>query len=103
MGDLMKFLNARRDAYRTDPKLIDEAIYTTYGYQPSPPPSDAPRTGDLLGISELNAENPDSRPKKRKGKFYAESTEAEVFLFEYGTVVIWGMTESQEKRFLSSM
>lgn len=27
----------------------------------------------------------------------------EVFVFEFGTVVCWGMTEAQEKRFLSSM
>lgn len=27
----------------------------------------------------------------------------EVFLFDYGTVVIWGMTEAQEKRFLYSL
>ncbi|KAG9015077.1 hypothetical protein FRB90_004885 [Tulasnella sp. 427] len=27
----------------------------------------------------------------------------EVFLFDYGTVVIWGMTEAQEKRFLHSL
>jgi uncharacterized Rmd1/YagE family protein len=26
-----------------------------------------------------------------------------VFLFEYGTVVIWGMTEREEKRFLGSL
>lgn len=27
----------------------------------------------------------------------------DVFLFEYGTVVIWGMTEKEEKQFLRSM
>jgi uncharacterized Rmd1/YagE family protein len=27
----------------------------------------------------------------------------DVFLFEYGTVVIWGMTEREEKRFLGSL
>ena len=40
---------------------------------------------------------------KKKSKFDATPTQAEIFLFEYGTVVIWGMTESQEKRFLSSL
>jgi len=29
--------------------------------------------------------------------------EAEIFVFAYGTVVIWGMTEAQEKRFLASI
>jgi uncharacterized Rmd1/YagE family protein len=27
----------------------------------------------------------------------------DVFLFEYGTVVIWGMTEKEEKKFLASL
>jgi uncharacterized Rmd1/YagE family protein len=27
----------------------------------------------------------------------------DVFLFEYGTVVIWGMTEKEEKSFLRSL
>lgn len=27
----------------------------------------------------------------------------DVFLFEYGTVVIWGMTEKEEKKFLGSL
>lgn len=30
-------------------------------------------------------------------------TKAEVFIFDYGVCVIWGMTEEQEKRFLSSL
>jgi uncharacterized Rmd1/YagE family protein len=42
---------------------------------------------------------------KRKGSKWDTATtgEAEIFLFSYGTVVIWGMTEQQEKRFLSSL
>lgn len=34
---------------------------------------------------------------------YDEEWVPDVFLFEYGTVVIWGMTEKEEKRFLSSL
>jgi uncharacterized Rmd1/YagE family protein len=30
-------------------------------------------------------------------------TKAEVFVFDYGVCVIWGMTEEQERRFLSSL
>lgn len=110
MGDLMKFLNARKAAYHTDAKLIDEVIYTPYLYQPaqftdtrqSTARAQALPEGDLLGIPELRPDDEQpSKPKKRK--FDATSAEAEIFLFEYGTVVIWGMTEAQEKRFLSSL
>jgi uncharacterized Rmd1/YagE family protein len=114
MNDLMKFFNARRNAYHTNPKLIDDVIYTPYvyelaqsKYQDSRQLSEAPTTGDLLGIPELRQETPadDDRTVKRKKKsvFDATSHEAEIFIFPYGTVVIWGMTEAQEKRFLTSM
>ncbi|KAK7439302.1 sporulation protein rmd1 [Stygiomarasmius scandens] len=113
MEDLMKFLNARRSAYHTNPKLIDEVIYSPYVYQPSN--ADDPsstvkshshsiREGDLLGVPELHQEQGDGeRTKKKKSRFDATTNEAEIFLFEYGTVVIWGMSEAQEKRFLSSI
>jgi uncharacterized Rmd1/YagE family protein len=116
MTDLMKFFNARRNAYHTDPKLIEDVIYTPYAYDPPNPhesrkshtSSQAP-TGDLLGISELQEDGERefkqeaTTKKRRSSKFDTTATEAEIFLFDYGTVVIWGMTESQERRFLSSM
>ncbi|KAG6899206.1 hypothetical protein C0993_012334 [Termitomyces sp. T159_Od127] len=103
MEDLMKFFMARRNAYHTNPKLIDEIIYTPYVYEPpiADDVSNHDVTGDLLGVPELRADV--SAPKARKNKFDTTSTEAEIFLFDYGTVVIWGMTEAQERRFLSSI
>ncbi|KAJ7770502.1 hypothetical protein B0H16DRAFT_1515674 [Mycena metata] len=115
MGPLMEFLNARKSAYHTNPKSIDECIYTPYAFRP---PNSGDRnsgnrasksrgpTGDLLGIPELRHEEEtgDSpEPAKKRSKFDTTTAEAEIFLFEYGTVVIWGMTEPQERRFLSSI
>lgn len=37
------------------------------------------------------------------GQAGAKRTKAEVFVFDYGVCVIWGMTEEQERRFLSSL
>ncbi|KAI9432982.1 DUF155-domain-containing protein [Lactarius indigo] len=147
-GDLMKFFNARRTAYHTNPRKIDDVIYTTYFYgTPDRPPATVvdvvnstpaagarggggkgiasvkwrssgsdgettaataverptrAATGDLLGVPELATAE---APAKRKGSKWdtAGTGEAEIFLFSYGTVVIWGMTEQQERRFLSSL
>lgn len=108
----MKFFNARRDTYHTNPQLIDEVIYTPYSYKPSIPQTsqgtgqgtEIPPTGDLLGTPDLLVENGSSlHNRKRSTKFTETPTQAEIFLFEYGTVVLWGMTETEEKRFLSSM
>jgi uncharacterized Rmd1/YagE family protein len=110
--DVIKFFNARRDTYHTNPQLIDEVIYTPYSYNPAIPQTsqytgqapEIPPTGDLLGTSEFLMESGSSpRARKRPNKFTEPPSQAEIFLFEYGTVVIWGMTETEEKRFLSSM
>ncbi|KAG9218130.1 hypothetical protein CCMSSC00406_0008069 [Pleurotus cornucopiae] len=113
LEELMKFFNARRNAYQTDAKLIDEVLYTPYVYEPlsqtdtrhSKHKTDD-NTGDLLGVPEL-LQTDDSgatpRPIKKKSKFNITASQAEIFLFSYGTVVIWGMTEVQEKRFLASI
>ncbi|CAK5272895.1 unnamed protein product [Mycena citricolor] len=117
MKPLLEFLNARRTAYSTNAKVIDECIYTPYMYRPStasdrsstlmgssPPPKAQSQTGDLLGIPELHQEDEESQePSRKRSKFDTTTAEAEIFLFEYGTVVIWGMTEAQERRFLSSI
>jgi uncharacterized Rmd1/YagE family protein len=104
----MKFFNARRNAYRTDAKMLDDVIYTPYAYEVSSsrdtrllPSASHPPTADLLGVEELRVE--DSNQKRRSSKFDTTAKEAEIFMFSYGTVVIWGMTEAQERRFLSSM
>lgn len=112
----MKFFNARRTSYHTNPRMIDDVIYTPYLYDvPSSPtasrqskvrwqPTES-QTGDLLGVPDLRPEpEADNAQKgKKKSKFDNSASEAEIFLFPYGTVVIWGMTEAQERRFLSSL
>lgn len=134
-SELMRFFNARRSTYHTNPRIIDEVIYTSYVYDPtssrhvhfnhsrssdeSSQTQVPTQTGDLLGVPELVAgesSNPNAEIQisdvgplngaqrhKKKSKFEEVPTVAEIFMFEYGTVVIWGMTEAEEKRFLSSM
>ncbi|KAI6045237.1 hypothetical protein EDC04DRAFT_2865368 [Pisolithus marmoratus] len=111
LNELTKFFQVRRQAYHTDPKIIDdEVVYTPYVYEPSlemhANTKRNPGTGDLLGVPEFissgNDEN-DNGKRRKQSKFNAIPTEADVFVFSYGTVVIWGMTETQERRFLSSI
>ncbi|KAI6099480.1 hypothetical protein EDD16DRAFT_501775 [Pisolithus croceorrhizus] len=111
LNELTKFFEVRRQAYHTDPKIIDdEVVYTPYAYEPTlevhANSKRNPATGDLLGLPELvssaNDENGSGKRRKRS-KFNTIPSEADVFVFSYGTVVIWGMTETQERRFLSSI
>ena len=67
--------------------------------------------GDLLGLGEEHQRSDseegtrqDRRGKGRISDLLGDTPEvADVFIFKYGTVVIWGMTEEEEQRFLLSM
>ena len=134
MEDLLKFFQARRSAYHTQPRFVDDVLYTTYSYKSLSPQEIShtqsssvrdttdhgqTKVGDLLGAPDIVIRDPASnentsnlndvttstpRTRKRRKPFDAGGgQDAEIFMFEYGTVVIWGMTESEERRFLSSM
>jgi len=123
--ELLKFLKARKSTYETDARTLDDVIYTPYTYKHAPvkarrPGSisrgsrsrpSSPAMGDLLGLGEDVTRSDDdirSRMDRRgKGRLRDLLEEvpdvAEVFIFKYGTVVIWGMSEEEEQRFLVSM
>nr|XP_019050904.1 cytoplasmic protein [Kwoniella bestiolae CBS 10118]OCF29834.1 cytoplasmic protein [Kwoniella bestiolae CBS 10118] len=54
------------------------------------------------GVTENSGNGTDSE-RDDDDDFEEEEWVPDVFLFEYGTVVIWGMTEKEEKRFLGSI
>ena len=110
LSDLLKFFAARRNSNKTQARRIDNAIYTPYSYQDLASsgtfvPITAAAEGDLLGVPELrdNGKKKRQRFDPKSGAEDDANDGAEIFLFEYGAVVLWGMTEQQEKRFLSSM
>ena len=133
LSDMQRFFNARRASHHTDVKQYDDVLYTPYSYDGphnSTPSTlrnaEDVHVADLLGAPDLPVSSdgtvvpsgnaptarettevtlrPRRRIKKRFDKVGGEhSATPEVFIFEFGVVVCWGMTEAQEKRFLSSM
>ncbi|KAF8328268.1 uncharacterized protein EI90DRAFT_3126462 [Cantharellus anzutake] len=96
------------------PELVrnDVSQHASQAAQPSPKSShkwlvdDASYSLHRVPSESTVRERRSTKTVKRRPKFDKvgqEGIDAEVFLFEYGTVVCWGMTEAQEKRFLSSM
>lgn len=78
----------------------------------------ATKTADLLGIPELNPnsqsksqEDGDAQPsttadsaaKRKRSRFSVDDIVPELFIMDYGTIVIWGMTLPEEKRFLREL
>lgn len=156
MDGLMRFFKGSRGKARgTNPKLIDECIYTPYNYNSKQVELGAaqqqiqqtvhsspvhpyerrhstgeyatatateagyPLTQDLLDLRQESQEREEAGYGAQPDTFAAERGDEnavfdtadfdievhtpEVFLFDYGVVVIWGMTLQQEQRFLKEM
>ncbi|KAF9168484.1 hypothetical protein DFQ26_006643 [Actinomortierella ambigua] len=75
--------------------MILTSIYTPFSFST---PSKPPTTADLLGLDE-SATNPSQTLLQQTPKELLP----EVFFFDYGVVVIWGMSEQEEKRLLQEL
>ncbi|PKI84964.1 sporulation protein rmd1 [Malassezia vespertilionis] len=113
MPELVRWLEARRQTHLTSVHSFDECVYTTYTFQQvdeargvhNPYRNQGEdgyvNTGDLLGIGELHSEQGlQTISEEGEDKVRSLRYTPEVFFMEYGTVVIWGMSEWEEKRLL---
>ncbi|KAF8925653.1 hypothetical protein BGZ52_006648, partial [Haplosporangium bisporale] len=94
MDDLFNHLQSRKATNGAAPKRFDECIYTPFSYTVTSKP---PSTADLLGLDESTTNG--SRHLQQQLK---EST-PELLFFDYGVVVIWGMSEQEESRLLQEL
>lgn len=66
-------------------------------------PGFAKRPGGDKRFQNGNADENGGADSENEEDWEEEEWVPDVFLFEYGTVVIWGMTEKEEKHFLRSL
>ncbi|KAK3815471.1 MAG: hypothetical protein J3Q66DRAFT_378299 [Benniella sp.] len=92
MDDLFNYLQSRKMSNIAAPKRFDECIYTPFSYSTTSKP---PTTADLLGLDEA-----DTNESRRLELQRIKETTPELFFFDYGVVVIWGMSEQEESRLL---
>lgn len=90
MPELSRYLSGRK-SHHAAPKLFDECLYTPYSYRAREEEDSLARRG-LTRLDEEGGELDTSY----KGS-------SELFIFEYGVVVMWGFTETEEKRFLREL
>ncbi|RCI16913.1 hypothetical protein L249_2185 [Ophiocordyceps polyrhachis-furcata BCC 54312] len=120
MDGLMRFFKGRGKTRGANPKLIDECIYTPYAYVHGPESLPSPHrrhsTGgesfdakalrqtappdDVYHDSAAAAADDDLPALEPTPEFDVQVHTPEAFLFDYGVIVVWGMTEAHEARFL---
>ncbi|KAK6501651.1 hypothetical protein TWF481_009481 [Arthrobotrys musiformis] len=119
MEGLMKFLKSKATTRGSNPKQFDECIYTPFSYLYQKRVREQTEQ-DLIDFQELQLTEsapaaavvgPDSPTLERNPDVNSDALSfvdthlitPEIFLFEYGVVVIWGMTLQEEKRFLKDI
>lgn len=77
MDELVKYLQSKKKSNGTAPKRFDECLYTPYAFTfPVAPPH--------ASVNSLST----------------SQKLPEMFLFDYGVIVFWGMTLKEEQRIL---
>ena len=118
LDGLMRYLKARATTRGAAPKKFDECIFTPFSYSPKQAlpqqtedlinlydHSDAAKSTTLGGEAGQQQQQEEDVSDDRSLMNFVEQqnraiSSSDVFLFQYGVVVIWGMTLEEESRFL---
>ncbi|KAK9491388.1 hypothetical protein V1508DRAFT_463259 [Lipomyces doorenjongii] len=110
LKELARYLQSK-NAYKAVPKIFDECLYSVYSYRHDEPPPAAGKS-PYDGDSSLDGSPTDGLQRKAEEqdlvRLDSEGAEirigiaqfSEIFVFEYGVVVLWGFTVREEQRFL---
>ena len=90
MKELIRWLKDCRKIHHTHPKLFDECLYTPFIYN------------DWRGDKRFEHEDV-IRLDDEGGEIIVSDKHPDLFIFEYGVVVMWGFTEREEKAFLNDI
>ncbi|GME84603.1 unnamed protein product [Ambrosiozyma monospora] len=123
MRDLIRWLKDKKRIHSTAPKLFDECIYTPFAYKDWRANSSGSNGGSIKrpsfselknggsgssssssGVNDRQSSNKSRRDLIRLddegGEIDVGKRSHDVFIFEYGVVVLWGFTKNEEQAFL---
>lgn len=90
MKELIRWLKDCKRQNHTHPKLFDECLYTPFIYT------------DWRGDKRFEHEDV-IRLDEEGGEISTSDKQPDLFIFEYGVIVMWGFTEREEKAFLRDL
>lgn len=89
MKDLIRWLKDNKRTFESHPKLFDECLYTPFVYK------------DWRGDKRMDKDL--IRLDDEGGEITIDDRHTDVFIFEYGVVVLWGFTLREEQAFLNDL
>lgn len=96
MRDFIRWLKDKRRVHSTAPKLFDECIYTPFTYKDWRRNSGSSHKSD----DESNNKKQSYQLDDEGGVIDVSKRTTDLFIFEYGVVVMWGFTKREERLFL---
>ncbi|CCK72510.1 Rmd1p KNAG_0K01490 [Huiozyma naganishii CBS 8797] len=90
MRELIRWFKDSKKVHHTHARLFDECLYTPFMYT------------DWRGDKRFEHEDV-IRLDAEGGEINVSDKQPDLFVFEYGVVVMWGFTEREEKAFLSDI
>ncbi|KAK9235167.1 hypothetical protein V1525DRAFT_410714 [Lipomyces kononenkoae] len=113
LKEFARYLQSKK-AQRAAPKMFDECLYSVYSYgQEVAPPAGvkAPYDGSSSSSDGSPTDGLQREPEQDLVRLDAEGAEirigiaqfSEIFVFEYGVIVLWGFTVQEEQRILREL
>ncbi|CEP63952.1 Rmd1p LALA0_S09e06194g [Lachancea lanzarotensis] len=90
MREIIRWLKDCKKLHHTHPKLFDECLFTPFIYT------------DWRGDKRFANEDV-IRLDDQGGEINVSDKQPDLFIFEYGVIVMWGFTEREEKAFLNDI
>ncbi|SCU80439.1 LAME_0B03158g1_1 [Lachancea meyersii CBS 8951] len=90
MREIIRWLKDCKKLHHTHPKLFDECLFTPFIYT------------DWRGDKRF-ADEDVIRLDDQGGEINVSDKQPDLFIFEYGVIVMWGFTEREEKAFLNDI
>lgn len=96
MKELLRWLRDKRRYHKTSPKLFDECLYTPFLYKER-------RNDETAATESSSTSSPKFIRLADEGGEIDIGNKSDIFLFEYGVIVMWGYTEKEEAIFLEDL
>lgn len=92
MRGLIHWIKGFTNQYHINPKLFDECLYTPWIH-----------TKETVIDNDDNDNNNIMRLDDEGGEINVSDRRPDIFIFEYGVIVMWGFTEREERLFLDKI
>lgn len=100
MRDLIRWLKDKRRVHSTAPKLFDECIYTPFTLRDWRRRSRSGSNDSREGLAKGRPQQELIRLDDEGGEIDVNGRSSDLFIFEYGVVVMWGFTKKEERHVL---